>query len=390
MLALVGFEGREQRRRKDMGYRLSEARRAGATICLCVIAGSAVLGCRGNAAQASPTPAPTHYAGAQRLATSLTYPGQLSGPLKGTLKIGSDTFPLSGTVSLDGKNSQVDLSEDGSSQVTAHEIVIGGHRYSSPDGSLWIDRGAEPKGTSLAEMLAAADTAVDYGTSTVDGVKAHKILTGADVVDVAPALGIDTWTFDNETTALRVWADASGKLLGFGASMSWLETLGGAQETVSADFDVMFTYTSPVQIAAPAKPWQWVQDKPQGIAFAVPQGWIKDNALKSPLTVYSLRSAGETLQYGQLGTMTISLADFTSQMRTGFGIGSGDPQSTSLALEPALRVSAGDVKNGIYLVMVSSIHETVGFTMLVGGPRASNQALDNLTDQIVSTVEYTR
>jgi hypothetical protein len=373
-----------------MRYGPSGARRVGAAICLCVIAGSAVVGCRGSVPAPSATPAPTHYAKSQILATSLSSIGQLSGPLKGTLKIGSDAFPLSGTVSLNGKNSQIDMDEEGSAQLTVHEILVDGRRYSSPDGTLWIDRGAEPKGASLAEVLAAAATTLDLGTSTVDGVSAHKIPTAPDVVDVAPALGIDTWTFDRESTALRVWADGSGKVLGFGASMSWMVTLGGVQEPVSADLDVMFTYSSPVEIAAPAKPWQWVEDKPVGIAFAVPQGWIKDNSTKSMLTVYSLRSAGETLQYGQLGTMTMSLDEFTTQMRTGFGIGSGDPQSTSLAFEPALRVAAGDVKTGIYLVMVSSIHATVGFTVLVGGPRSASQALDNLTDQIVSTVEYTR
>ena len=373
-----------------MMYGLSGARRAGAAICLCAIAGSAVVGCRGSGAVPSPTPAPTHYANYQRLATSLTYPGQLSGPLKGTLKIGSDTFPLSGTVSLDGENSQIDLSEDGSSQVTAHEIVIAGHRYTSPDGTLWIDRGAETKGASLAEVLAAANTAVDYGTSTVDGVRAHKILTGPDVVDVAPALGIDTGTFDNESSTLGVWAVGSGKLLGFVASMSWQVTLGGAQETVSADLDVMFTYTSPVQIAAPDKPWQWIEDKPVGIAFAIPPGWAKDSSSTKTSTYYSLRAEREIMGYIQMDVTPLSLDQFTGAAASGLQIGTGNSHTTSLAFEPAERVSAGDAKTGVYAVMVTSIHETLGYMIMVGGPSTVTQALDNLTDQILSTVEYTR
>ena len=41
-------------------------------------------------------------------------------------------------------------------------------------------------------------------------------MTAPDKVDVAPALGLDTYTFDQETTTLRIWADDAGKVLGFG------------------------------------------------------------------------------------------------------------------------------------------------------------------------------
>ena len=373
-----------------MRYGPSGARRVGAAICLCVIAGSAVVGCRGNGAAPSATPAPTHYAKSQILATSLSSIGQLSGPLKGTLKIGSDAFPLSGTVSLNGKNSQIDMDEEGSAQLTVHEILVDGRRYSSPDGTIWIDRGPKPKGASLAEVLAAADTTLDLGTSTVNGVSAHKIPTGADVVDMAPALGIDTSTFDRESTTLRIWADASGKVLGFGASMSWLVTLGGVQESVSADLDVMFTYSSPVEIAAPDKPWQWIEDKPVGIAFAIPPGWTKDPTSNKTSTYYSLRSEREIMGYSQMDVGPLSLDQFTGAAASAVQFGVGDSHATSLAFEPAERASASDAKTGLYAVMVTSIHETLGYFIMVGGPRTVTQAVDNLTDQILTTVEYTR
>jgi hypothetical protein len=370
-------------------------RRAGAGICVCVLVCGAVTGCAGlknNNSSSTLAPATTAYKKAAALAANLASLGQVSGPINGTMKVGSDQLTLTGTVTLSGHSSQINLVESGQSDVTVDEILMGNHRFTSPDDKIWIDRGTKAAGTDLAAVLAAADTKQDAGVSTVNGVKVHKILTAPDKVDVAPALGIDTRTFDNESTTLRVWADDAGKPVGFGAAMSWKVTIGGAQKDVSADLDVMFTYTSPTDIAAPTSPWQWIEDKPTGIAFGLPKGWSKNAAAsaQSKTTVYSIPATRDVLDYAAVAVGTDTLDQYAKDAIAGVNDNTSSPTATSLAREPASSVTIDSTKAGTYGVMVVAIHETVGYMVMIAGPRTDKPPVDALVDQILSTVEFTR
>jgi hypothetical protein len=382
-----------EQRRRGVSKLPSALRRAGAVACVCLFIGGAVTGCawgKNSNSASTLAPATTSYKKAAALASNLASLGRVSGPINGTMTVGSDQLTLTGTVTLNGRDSQIGLVQSGQDQRTVDEIVLGGHRYSSPDGQLWIDRGAKAGGTSLAAVLAAADTKLDEGVTTVDGVKAHKILTAPDKVDVAPALGIDTWTFDEETTTLRVWADDAGKPLGFGASMSWKVTIGGAQEVVSTDLDAMFTYTSPDDITVPNAPWQWIQDNASGVAFGLPKGWSKSASSTAKFTNYSLPGTKNSLVYTHLdaGKETLDQAaqDVASSL-TGKRTG---PESTWLASEPARHLTNDSTQAGMYLTENVVLHETVGYIVAVGGSRTDKPAIDSLANQIFSTFEFTR
>ena len=366
--------------------------RVGMSVSLCILISGTAAGCafnKGGTPVATNAPATTAFSKAAVLAAGLASLGHASGPINGTMKVGSETRTLSGTVTLNGKASQINLVESGQSDVTLNEILIANHRYTSPDGKIWIDRGTKAAGTSLAAVLAAADTKFDAGVSTVDGVKAHQILTAPDKVDVAPALGIDTWTFDNETTILRVWADDAGKPLGFGASMSWQVTIGGEKQDVSADLDVMFTYTSPSDITAPATPWQWIQDNDAGIAFGLPKSWGKRSS-SAKLTLYSLQGTKSDLGYSHVDGGNESIEQAAQDVARGLSGNTSSPESISLASERAMRLTNDNTKAGMYLVEVIVIHETIGYVVATAGSRDDKPAVDTLADQIFSTVEFTR
>lgn len=323
---------------------------------------------------ATPMPSTVAFAASSKLAANLASLGEVSGPIHGTMTIGDEQRQLSGTVSIKGKESQIKVVDD-KDAIIADEIIVGGHRYTSPDDVIWIDRGREPAGASIAEVLASAGTTLDAGQGTVDEVTGHKILTPTDVVDVAPALGIDTWTFDDESTTLRVWADATGKPLGFGAVMSWKVTLGGTAKTVTSDLDVMFTYTSPVDIAAPDSPWQWLEDKPTGIAIGHPG----NNGSTSDSVFYgSFPAGGESLDQG------------TKNVIDSLGTQAGDTQGTTVGSEPATVTPIRRTQEKDYGLLAIAVHETVAYWVFVVGSPSEAAKLDDQARLILSTVEFTR
>jgi hypothetical protein len=180
--------------------------------------------------------------------------------------------------------------------------------------------------------------------------------------------------------------------VGFGAAMSWKVTIGGAQKDVSADLDVMFTYTSPTDIAAPTSPWQWIEDKPTGIAFGLPKGWSKNAAAsaQSKTTVYSIPATRDVLDYAAVAVGTDTLDQYAKDAIAGVNDNTSSPTATSLAREPASSVTIDSTKTGTYGVMVVAIHETVGYMVMIAGPRTDKPPVDALVDQILSTVEFTR
>jgi outer membrane lipoprotein-sorting protein len=377
------------RLRKRVTHLPSELRRAVAVLCFCALAGGTVSGC--GLLKPAPTllPPTTKYAASAKLASNLDSLGDLSGPIQGTIKIGDETRKLSGSVAIKGKDSQISLVDD-TDQTLADEIVVGGRRYTSPDDKLWIHRGVKPAGTSLAAALAAADTTHDAGPKTVESVTAHQILTPADVVDVAPALGIDTWTFDNESTTLRVWADAAGKPLGFGATMSWQVTLGGQQQAVTVDLDVMFSYTSPVEIKAPDAPWDWTEDRTGGISVGLPDGWRLDTVSTTGATTLSDKATKSAMTYKHFDPLGKSLDEVSQDAIGGFDSAPSGPENYSLDGEPAHRYRYDDSKTSTYQVVSVVIHETVGWVFTVSGPKANKSAVDDIATQMMSTIEFTR
>jgi len=367
----------------------SELRRAVAVLSFCALAGGTVSGCGLLKPAATLLPPTTKYTASAKLASNLASLGDLSGPVHGTLQIGDETRKLSGSVAIKGKDSQIRLVDD-TDRTMADEIVIGGRRYTSPDDKLWIDRGAKPAGTSLAAALAAADTTHNAGPKTVESVTAQQILTPADVVDVAPALGIDTWTFDNESTTLRVWADAAGKPLGFGATMTWQVNLAGGQKSVTVELDVMFTDTSPVEIKAPDAPWQWIEDKEYGVAVGLPPGWKLDAKSIPTKVAYSDKATKSLITYHHLHTANQSLDEVSQDAIGALDPAPSGPEKVSIAGEPASRYRHDDTFTSMYHVLTIALHETMGWVLDVSGPKTNKLAVDDLATQVMSTVEFTR
>jgi len=278
-------------------------------------------------------------------------------------------------VSIENGATKIRMLEGDPTTYISDEIVVGGHRYTSPDDNIWIDRGTKSAGSGLVKALAAADTTVDSGLGTVTGITAHEIVTPADQVDMAPALGIDTWTFDNESTTLRIWADDAGKPVGFGASMSWTVTLGGQTQDVSVELDVMFAAESSVEILAPAKSWQWKQDRPSGIAVGYP----------GPLATVTTNVTWSAVDAGKLtlSETTKKFVDALTDTPTG-------TQSIVIGSEDAYWMSLHRTEQDDYMVVGLVVHETMFYSILIVGSQGDHAAIDAQALQIFSTIEFTR
>lgn len=373
-----------------------ELRRAGAAICVCVLLGVAVGGCAPNKA-ATPQPSaspsgPVPFAESAALATNLGALDQVDGSIQGTMTVGTVKRPLSGTVSIKGNASQIMMVEGGATQEILDEIVVDGHRYTSRDDKVWVDRGTKAAGTDLKSVLAGADTAVDSGVAKVDGISAHKIVTAPDKVDVAPGLGIDIWTFDEESTTLRIWADDAGKPVGFGAAMSWKVTLGGVSQAVTADLDVMFKAATSADIKAPPAPWQWIEDKPAGIALGIPSGWKSTDVNKSlGLTTYLDPASGTIIAYINLGAAgAVSETQAIEAIAAKLNDAPSAPQPAVVGSEDALWMTVHRTKQKDYEVVALVLHETLAYQILVVGDPANQKAVDAQALQVFSAVEFTR
>ena len=196
----------------------------------------------------------------------------------------------------------------------------------------------------MVGLLATADTSADAGVGKVGDISAHKILTAADKLDVATALGLDIWTFDRETTTLRIWADDAGKPLGFGASMSWRVMLGADYKDVTTELDVLFTSTDPVKIVAPTNLWTWKEDRPNGIALGYP---------------HPRRASTSTLNYACASAGTETLSQIAKKfVDTSTDTPSGT-RSVVIGSEDAFWMTVERAKSKDHLAIAIVVHEKV-------------------------------
>jgi hypothetical protein len=362
----------------------SRLRRAGAAVCVCVILGGALAGCSlKKSPNATPSPAATanpNYAKSTELAANLKSLGPVIGDIQGTMSFGGEKLKLAGSVALNATASRIRLVESGTASTTYSETVVDGNRYTSHDDNLWVFRGTKAKGQDLATLLATADTSVDAGVDTVNSVTGHRIVTAPDKVDVAPALGLDTYTFDQETTTLRVWADDAGAVLGFGASMSWKVLLGGNLQDVTAELDVMFAVkTTPVEIAAPKDPWKWDEHRSLGMSYAFPGPEL--SPVNAAINV-STNDAGKK-------TLAQSLKEVVDALSK-TGKVSGTSSMTVDGEDARWFTYEATSDPTIHQSILLAIHETVLFKLMISGLRTDQVKLDLMAGSIVSTVEFMR
>jgi outer membrane lipoprotein-sorting protein len=371
----------------------SALRRAGAAICVSLLAASVLSGCAQKKATPAPSANPTvAFAKSAELTANLAALDQVSGSVQGTMTVGTTNRTLSGTVSLNGKSSQIMMVEGGATQEVLDEIVVADHRYTSRDDKTWIDRGTEAAGADLKSLLATADTALDSGISKIGTVSGHKILTAPDKVDLAIALGIDIWTFDEETTTLRIWSDDTGKPIGFGGSMSWKQTIGGVSTDVTVELDVMFNTAAPADIEAPENPWQWIEDKPTGIALAIPADWKPTDVNKDlGLTTYYDSASGTNVAFMNLGDAgTATVTQVSDAIVAKINDKPSAAQSVVIGSEDARWMSVHRSAQNDYEVVAIVVHETLAYEILVVGEPADENAVDAQALQIFSDIEFTR
>jgi hypothetical protein len=353
-------------------------RRAAAAVCVCIVLGGVLGGCAPKKTVATPTPAATVnpvFAKSAVLARNLKNLGPVSGDIVGTMTVGGDKRTISGSVVLNDTSSHISFIVNGVTSDIHSEIIVNTHRYVSRDNTIWVERGTEDPSTGLAATLTRADTSVDAGVSTVEGLVGHKIMSAQDKVDVAQAMGLDTWTFDQETTTLHIWADPNGKVLGFGADMAWKLLLGGVLTDVSSKFDVMFTSNVAETITAPKNPWLWTADFPAGISLGY----------QNPFPgVTNLRYTADSMKIP--GTLSDVVKSYVDTM----GGGVNGIRSITVDGEDASWFTY-DPPNGTYHgVVLIVVHDKIIYTVTADGAPADQLKIDTGLQQVFSTIEFTR
>jgi hypothetical protein len=359
--------------------------RTGAALCVCVILGGVLAGCAPrNVTKATPSPSASlnpHYAKAAELAANLRTLGAVIGDITGTMTVGGEDRTLTGQVALNSTGSQIKIVENGTASTTLSETIVGGNRYTSHDDTTWVFRGPKAKGEDLATLLANADTSVDAGVATANGVTGHRIMTAPDKMDVAPALGLDTYTFDQETTTLRIWADDAGKVLGFGASMSWKIMVGGALQDVTADLDVIFAAkATPVDIVAPKDAWQWKQDLDSGIGL----GYQGSNGGVKADTSWTSNPAGKA-------TVSDAVKSFVDAWTS--HAGAQPPSGTSSVVvdsEDSFWLTVDAKETSEHTVVLFVEHEKQMIQFKIVGAASDKTKLDAFALKLFSTIEWTR
>jgi hypothetical protein len=384
-------------------------RRTGLSMSLaCVLAlVVAVAGCGSTAKPtASPTPRPTAtptpvptssfpepsttpFAKSSQLGTNLAGLARASGKIQGTLLEGTESRKLSGTIAFKGPDSSIDLIEGGVTDAHRDEIVVAGKRYLRIDDGPWVSQGAKPSGTGLLATLKAAGSGADEGIRQLGTKSYHRIVSVGNTVDVAGALGLETWNWTEVNSRLRIWADDAGKPVGFGATLTWSEPIAGLATFCDLEIDVLFDASPKVSIAAPKGAWKWIVDTDREISFAVPAAWATDTIEAMPdAGAYLGKGQGE-FAYQRLQTGGAALELLADSLVKGAGI---EPDSRSYCAaggRRAICLLTSVPTSKVFMIETLAVQGGWAYVLVFYGSQTQKVANQKLNDEIVATVEIT-
>jgi hypothetical protein len=346
--------------------------------------------------EAATEPSTKPYAHAAGLHDRLASIAPVDGRVYGTYTVGDESSRVSGSVRISGGNTEIHINAGPNAKPTWSEIVVGGNRYVSRDDTVWVNRGK--KGTpTILDVLAAAPTDNDAGVQAVGGKAFRAIVSPADTLDVASALGIDMVNVKGPGTRFRVWVDSSGEPVGFGGTLQWGKIVDGSPTAFELEVDVLFESPKETAIVAPKNPWKWIVDEKEGVAFGLPASLsLKGStdlgegtkaptyldAKKTFIFFYAnLGAPGEGWTAERIMDELANSLGYSIETRYEADV---DGQSAESALGH---------DSGYFIIMTLAVTDSSGYEFVFGGSNAKSsqrKATELLCDQILATVQLLR
>jgi hypothetical protein len=233
------------------------------------------------------SPATTPAGDVARLFTAKQLDPQFagSGPITGTMSVGTLEGTISGAMSVQGGNSafHATIEVPGLATSSSYQVKVDGREYQSSDGILWFEvgpatGGAPASGSSdggLDEaMMVAALTVTDQGVVTKLGRPLHRLVpdTAADLT--AADFGLTGPSAVDATGTIEFYAHDDGTLAVMTVSLAWNADLGGGS-TVPARIAMDFTFDDEAvaEIRPPDVVWSRFTSEQHGYTIGYPSAW---------------------------------------------------------------------------------------------------------------------
>jgi hypothetical protein len=334
---------------------------------------------------AEPSTAP--YPESEALQSDVEVLRSALGTISGTYEAGSKSLSLKGTIRLANGSTEIHIQAGQLAEETWSEILVGGNRYVSRDDKAWVARGKKTTPT-LYDVLAGAATDKDAGTVVVQGIALHRLVSPANSLDVASALGIDLPAVNAPGSRFWLLADDEGGLAGFGASLLWGAMVDNAPQSYSLDIEVLLGETDGVPVIAPRNPWTWIVDDKNGLAFGLPATFKTTPSTAGVL--YKDPKAGGVFGYFIGGAGGDTAATLVEQIAQAFGAVMDTHYRATIDGQTAETIVGHAAKAKVFLIANVVMKSPVAYGFVFAAPDAQKKDQEILSDEILATIEFLR
>lgn len=231
---------------------------------------------------ATPTPAPTPVADVAkeflaRLLAART--GVMA--ISGSVAIGTVEVPISGTITINGQDSQssITLEAPGASQVQ-ESIRVGTQQWNRSAGGPWVlNPTPNDRTKSLSAFLQTLTAVEDRGAATKGGRQLRRLVPPASATMSAEALGLSSPGVQDAKVGMEFWAEDDGTPAAWSFDIAWNQAGGATTVPARLVMDLDLTgLGKPATVAAPEEVWERFVSERFGYSMAHPVGWTVDEA----------------------------------------------------------------------------------------------------------------
>ena len=237
------------------------------------------------AATTSPTSAPTPTPAGADVATEFlarllaARSGVLA--ISGSVAVGTVEVPISGTITISGKDSQssITLEAPGASQ-TQESIRVGTQQWNRAAGGPWVlNPTPNDQAKSLSAFLQTLTALEDHGLATRGGRELHRLLPPAGVTIAADALGFNSPGVQDAKIGMEFWAAVDGTPAAWSFDVAWNQADGATSvpARLVMEFDLA-GLGKPATVAAPEDAWVRFVSQRFAYSMAHPASWTVTEA----------------------------------------------------------------------------------------------------------------
>jgi hypothetical protein len=230
-----------------------------------------------------PTPAPTTAAAdvakvfLARMLAART--GVLA--MTGSIAVGTVEVPLTGTLTINGGDSQsiITIETPGASQ-TQESIRVGTQQWNRSAGGPWVlNPTPNDRTKSLSAFLQALTALEDRGVATHKGQQLVRLVPPASETMSAEALGFNSPGVRDAKVTMEFWAKDDGTPAAWSFNVAWSQASGTTTVAARLVMDLdLGRLGEPTTVAAPGNAWERFVSARFGYSMAHPAGWTVNEA----------------------------------------------------------------------------------------------------------------